>query len=123
MISLPQALALTPLYLTSVGGVLNSDGNSLYSYYTATNPRDFQDYMWVEFGGALGSLILCVSISNVSSLFNDMCMWFGHFLFHLVADFGDVELLFLLPVFSTEDKIKSRLQQAQLVEDALLNYY
>lgn len=61
-LSYSQALALVPLYLVSVGGVLNTDGQYLYNYYTNSSKAvDYEDYLWVEFGGALGALFFCVS--------------------------------------------------------------
>lgn len=51
-----------PLYLVSVGGVLNHDGIYLYTYYTSGRPNmDYNDYVWVEFGGALGAVLFSVS--------------------------------------------------------------
>ena len=57
-----QVLTLLPLYLVSLGGVLNYDGYCLYTYYTHGSSKvDYQDFLWVEFVGGLGALILCVS--------------------------------------------------------------
>lgn len=61
MTSCTQALTLTPLVLTSLGGVLNSDGVYLYEYYVSGSLKDYEDFVAVEFGGALGALAFCVS--------------------------------------------------------------
>ena len=54
-------LAFIPLFLVSLGGVVNSDGQYLYKYYSHQTDMDYKGYVAVEFGGALGALIFYVS--------------------------------------------------------------
>ncbi len=56
-----QVLAFIPLFLVSLGGVVNTDGQYLYSYYSRHIDMDYNDYVAVEFGGALGALLFYVS--------------------------------------------------------------
>lgn len=44
---------------------MNSDGQYLYTYYTrGALDMDYKDYVWVEFGGALGAVLFCVSVAT-----------------------------------------------------------
>ena len=62
-------LSFLPLYLVTLGGVLNYDGQFLYDYYTkATAKVDYQDFVWVEFAGGMGALLFCVSVATVLPL-------------------------------------------------------
>ena len=53
---------LLPIHLVSGGGILNLDGIALYSYITRGNMEiSYDDYLPVEFCGALGSMFFNVS--------------------------------------------------------------
>lgn len=50
------------MYYVVGGGVLNSDGIDIYTYYTRANVEiNFDGYLLVEFSGALGALSFYVS--------------------------------------------------------------
>ena len=57
-----QLTIILPAYCVVGGGVLNIDGITVYSYYTRANIEiSFDNYVWVEFAGALGALLVYVS--------------------------------------------------------------
>ena len=58
--------ALAPLTIASVGGVLNRNGLMLFDYYVAQEVVDMQDYVIVEFAGALAALIFLVGVVSSS---------------------------------------------------------
>lgn len=57
-----QLTFLLPVNLVTGGGVLNIDGIAIYNYYTRGNIElSYDDYLGVEFGGALGAIFFYVS--------------------------------------------------------------
>ena len=62
--SILQLIFLFPVFLVSGGGVLNLDGIALYTYFTRGNMEiSFDDYLPVEFVGALGAIFFNVSLN------------------------------------------------------------
>lgn len=68
---------------------------------------DYADYVWVEFGGALGALFFCVSAQEQDrlSLLHSASLWvYSLSLYHVVGDHGDVELVFALQTWDVSAK-------------------
>lgn len=58
--------ALAPLTIASVGGVLNRNGLLLFDYYVAQDVVEVQDYVIVEFAGAIAALVFLVSMVSIA---------------------------------------------------------
>lgn len=96
-----QALSLLPLYLVSLGGVLNHDGYYLYTYYSnGSSKMNYQDFVWVEFVGGLGALLFCVSIARTSKL--DVCRLCTHVLECTLGSHNDRHCQILFNLFPVQ---------------------
>ena len=95
-----QLAVVLPVFCVVGGGVLNFDGINIYSYNTRANVEiSFDNYLWVEFAGALGALLFYVSQDVI------VCECMPVITLHAVGVFGHLDSVSAVPNFIKTDSI------------------